>query len=108
MGSFYKQEGGKFHLFNDVDKTDEKGEKQTVSELTHSSEQVVVAWCRIPDQQNRVHVFTHGTMDGMQKWVEAHNSHSPHKAQLKVFDQSAPIMTINRAISDMEFFATLV
>jgi hypothetical protein len=108
MGSFYKQEGGKFHLFNDVEKADEKGEVKTTSEFTHSSEQVAVAWCRVPEQQNRMHVFTHGTLEGMQKWVEAHNGHSPHKAVLKVFDQSTPVMVLNKAISDPEYFATLV
>ncbi len=109
MGSFYKKEGGKFHLFNDVENgVDEKGQPKIESEFTHASEKVAVAWTRIEEQQNRVHVFTHGTPEGMQKWVQLHNGHSPHKAVLKVFDQSTPVEILNKAIVDQAFFATLI
>ena len=90
---FYTKEGGQFHLH---------GSEGT---LVHSSKDVAIAYCKLP---NRMHVFTHGTAEGMQKWVALHNSASPHKASLKVFSQDVPTEVLNKAIQDPEYFATLL
>jgi hypothetical protein len=122
----YKQEGGQFHLFLHHPLVGEDGKPmldkhgnhrleqdqrhaQTVDVegnlVPHSSVEVAFAYCQLPD---RIHVFTHGTAEGMKKWVEIHNEHSPHKASLKVFDQSIPPEVVTRAITDHAFFATLL
>ena len=126
MAETYKQENGQFHLWIHHTKVgedgkpilDEKGnhqfeEDQRLSQTVnadgklapHSSTSVGVAYCQLPD---RLHIFTHGTVEGMQKWVEAHNAHSPHKATLKVFSQSTPVDVLNKAIADGKFLATLI
>jgi len=130
MAETYKQEGGQFHLWVHHTKLDEAGkpvldkkgnpireEEQRLSEtldpsdpnreriIYHSSTEVGVAYCQLPD---RLHVFTHGIAEGMRKWVEVHNSHSPHKASLKIFDQRTSVDVLNRAIRDSEFFASLI
>lgn len=101
MGSVYKQQGGQFHLYNEVMK-----DNVAAPELTHASAEVLVAWCRLDD--GRVHVFTHGDPDRIYDWVKAHNKVSPHTATLKAFDQTTPLDVLNQAISDPTFFATLV
>ena len=105
MATYYKHNAGQFHLFDDVAKEDGSVEE---NKHIHSSDQVAIAWARIESQNNRIHVFTHGTLAGMQEWVKAHNAHSEHQASLKVFDQNTPVATINKAISDPEFFSTLL
>jgi len=109
MATYYTQEGGQFHFHDDLVNTEgvlgQDGQPMREEKLVHSSKEVGIAYCQFPD---RMHVFTHGTADGMKKWVEAHNAHSPHKAILKVFGQNTPAETLNKAIVDFEFFATLV
>jgi len=119
MGAFYLKESGKFHFHNDLPKLntdpksenndkpplDESGNHVLESKLVHSSPEIGIAYCQLED---RIHIFTHGTADGMKAWVEAHNSHSPHKAILKIFDQSTPVEVINKAIIDHSFFASLL
>lgn len=112
MASYYKQANGQFHFFDDLVKMvgdqpvlNENGEHVREEKLVHSSEAVAVAYCQLPD---RMHVFTHGTADGMAKWVELHNSHSPHKATLKVFGQKTPAEVINQAIVNGAFLKSLL
>jgi hypothetical protein len=108
--AFYTQAGGQFHLNREKNEQDLKnpalvGDAPTLIE--HSSEQVAVAYVKLPD---RLHIFTHGTAAGMQGWLTTHNSvcKPGHQATLKLFDQSAPIATVNKAIEDPEFLSTLL
>jgi hypothetical protein len=112
MATYYKQEVGHFHFHDDLVKmvNDQPlfgptGEPLREEALVHSSVEVAIAYCELPD---RIHVFTHGTAEGMVKWVETHNSHSPYKAKLKVFGQDTSVETINKAIVDPQFFSTLL
>lgn len=113
MATHYKQENGQFHLHDDLVKhgpdgapvVDAQGEHVREEKLVHSSAEIGVAYCQLPE---RLHIFTHGTVEGMKAWVDAHNAHSPHKAVLKVFDQSTPEETLNNAILDPSFLAGLV
>lgn len=126
MAETYKQENGQFHLWIHHTKLDaegkpvldEKGNHQLEEEqrlaqtvnadgkiVPHSSAAVGVAYTQLPD---RLHIFTHGTVEGMQKWVAAHNAHSEHKASLKVFSQATPLDVLNKAIVDGKFLATLI
>ncbi len=114
MDAFYEQAGGHFHLRDRLVQhkdgepiRDQEGTfvYETSHSLIHSSVSVGVAYCQLPD---RIHVFTHGTEEGMRKWVEAHNAHSPHKATLKIFDQNTPVGILNKAIVDPVFFTTLL
>jgi len=112
MATHYKQHGGQFHFHDDLVKMagdnplyDALGNHMREEQLVHSSTEVAIAYCQLAD---RTHVFTHGTAEGMRAWVEAHNAHSPHKATLKVFDQKTTAETLNKAIVDPIFFATLL
>lgn len=126
MAETYKHENGQFHLWIHHTKVDHEGkpvldakgnhqfeEEQRLSQtvdaagkvVPHSSEAVGVAYTQLPE---RLHIFTHGTAEGMKRWVEAHNKHSEHKATLKVFDQKTSVETLNRAIVDGEFLASLL
>jgi hypothetical protein len=107
MGSFYRQEGGKFLFYNEV----EKGigdELHPGVELVYGSEKVAIAWCFPDDDHRRVHIFTHGPLKTMVEWVKVHNTHAWQKAALKSFDQNTPVMVLNKAINDPEYFATLL
>ena len=112
MATYYKKDGEQFHFFDDLVKmngeqpvVDEKGEFVREERLVHSSSEVGVAYCQLPD---RLHIFTHGTAEGMQKWVEVHNSHSPHKASLKVFGPTTPAEVLNKAIVNSVFLSVLL
>jgi len=112
MATFYKQENGQFHFHDDLVKMkdgqpllDEQGQHIREEKFVHSSAKVGIAYCQLPD---RLHIFTHGTAEGMKAWVEAHNAHSEHKATLKVFDQSTSATALNKAIVDPEFLGTLL
>lgn len=106
MATFYKQENGQFHLHDDLVKmkdgqpvVGEDGQHAREETRVHSSKEVGIAYCQLPD---RLHIFTHGTAEGMKAWVEDHNAHSPHKATLKVFDQTTSVETLNKAFVDPE------
>lgn len=126
MAETYKQTDGQFHLWVHHAKVnargepvfDAKGNREYESEqrhsqtanfagelVPHSSESVGIAYTQLED---RMHVWTHGTAEGMRLWAKAHNEHSEHKAQLKIFDQKTSLETLNRAIQDPVFFATLL
>lgn len=95
----YQKTNGKFHLYRS---TGEEGSIVGKSVLVHSSERVAVAYCQLED---RLHIFTHGTADGMKKWAAAHNASSPHQASLKEFGQDVPVDVVNAAIADPEALA---
>jgi|SRR5579863_5100482 len=121
--AYYKQEAGQFHLYQSglIQVPIEESEAGTLTHigpvpmkdihkedrLVHSSDQVAVAYVKLP---RGLHIFTHGTATGMADWVKAHNSSCKpeHKASLKIFDQSVPVMKINQAIEDPEFLQTLL
>src|SRR5512135_101609 len=112
MATYYKQENGQFHFHDDLVQmkdgqpaVDKDGQHVREENLVHSSERIGIAYCQLEDS---MHAFTHGTEEGMQQWVEAHNAHSPHKAQLKILDQNTSTDVINKAIVDPAFFATLL
>lgn len=112
MATFYKQEAGQFHLHDDIVKHEDgkpvvgpDGEHVREQALVHSSKEVAVAYCQLPD---RLHIFTHGTAENMRKWVKAHNDASPHTASLKIFSQSTPLEVLNRAFVDATFLGSLV
>lgn len=132
MPERYHRTGGQFHLHTDIPKLhkvgvfDEDGEpvmkkgKQVLREevmrdadgkevqeeiFVHASAEVAVAFTRLPD---RIHIFTHGTAEGMKEWAGLHNAHSKHKAELHVFDQSTPEEVLNAAIRNPEELAKLL
>lgn len=92
--TLYQKSGGQFHLYRSIG---EEGSLVDKTELVHSSDRVAVAYCQIDD---RLHIFTHGTADGMKQWAAAHNASSPRKAALKEFGQDASVDVVNAAITD--------
>jgi hypothetical protein len=98
---YYKKEvDGLLHFYDDVD---------GVEQRVHTSREVAIAyttlreedgeWRHAPSGATRVHVFTHGTPEQMVAWLEAHNAHSPHPAQLKVLVDP---LKINKALDDRD------
>jgi hypothetical protein len=95
MKTLYQKSNGQFHLYRS---TGEEGSLVGQTELAHSSDRVAIAYCQLDD---RLHIFTHGTADGMKQWAATHNaSKSPHKASLKEFGQDASADVVNAVIAD--------
>lgn len=101
MQTFYMKTDNLFHLHDTIPNR----EGELTLQFIHSSEKISIAYCHLAD---RLHIFTHGTFENMDKWIKLHNSVSPYQANLKIFDQATPVEVINRAIYEPEFLLTLL
>jgi hypothetical protein len=138
MRSFYTQEAGKFHLHGQQHRVDEhgkivrdeKGEMLMEEAVVCSSEKVTICYCKAAGVAS---VLAYGSPEQMEPWLATHNKniaemnekgakdspelrakkgHGEHEdlplAYAKTFDQSVPIMTLNKAVEDSTYFAYLL
>jgi diketogulonate reductase-like aldo/keto reductase len=117
MRDYYKKESdGLLHLYHfeeKREKTETEEAREEKETHVHASAQVAIAYA-VLDGGKRVHLFTHGTPEGMKAWMAAHNKACPeeHRATLKLL--SDPLV-INKAISEQRdenghfaYFASLL